>query len=888
MKTLIMPLRKSGFIALLVLSFLSESNARTYYSRQSGLWSVNTSWSTVTYGSPVNAGTFPQRGDVVFIGDGHNISMNVNSVTASITIGQGSSGSLLYSNYLTFLMVVAGNITVNSGAAFGYASNSSRMHNLFISGSIINNGSVDLYVDANDYVNVTFNSAINSVISGTGSWDLNRVTVFKSTLISYRLEATVLAFETAIRELVVGFGTYVHNNRFTYNVNPALGDFTVGPNAIIQVMDGVLHLSPNSNYVYLQGQITVTAGTMRIGSATGNFGLRYDQSGAGIPAIDVTGGTLSVYGGITYRSGNSGDPLRFSQSGGNVLLNSGSTGTNLEVFNVGNSASSRFTMSAGTITLQKPGSGAGLTDFNICGTSGTVTVSGGTVVFGNASTASGSTFKFTPYGTVNHPNFRVSGPAAAIVTLCPVANSTSDFRVMSLNIDANKIFDNRSVSGTTGDSRNIILTDNFDGLHAFYNNGTFTPRTGTITLQGGEGLWIGGSSTTSFYNLTLNNSMGSNLTQTIQISNTLLMLDGVMFSSAATPVVCLAGAASNIGSSISYVDGPMQQLVASSSAQSINFPVGKNGAYRPIILAVQHSSVATVTYTSEVWNNSARAMGYSLPPTLTWVSDIRHYTITRSAVANLSNARVTLSYGADDFVTDFSNLRVARDNGASAWLDLGGVGTANGTGSITSANFNGFNNYFTLANASGGVNPLPVEFVKFNGLAQGNLVMLDWTTATEVNSDFFEVQRSGDGHEFIPIGRVMAKGFSNSISDYQFKDVQPLKGMSYYRLRQVDRDGTDEFTNIVAVNFTKSTLSVFPNPVADKIIRMVLPEQENGVLVANLFDMTGKNVQYIGNVLTDGYSRQFQIDASLLPGTYLLKVSDGKGQEWQEKVVLTF
>ena len=245
MKTLIMPLRKSGFIALLVLSFLSESNARTYYSRQSGLWSVNTSWSTVTYGSPVNAGTYPQRGDVVFIGDGHNISMNVNSVTASITIGQGASGSLLYSNYLTFLMVVAGNITVNNGATFGYASNSSRMHNLFISGSIINNGAVDLYVDANDYVNVTFNSAINSTISGTGSWDLNRVTVFKSTLTSYRLEATVLAFETAIRELVVSFGTFAHNNRFTYNVNPALGDFTVGPNAIIQVMDGVLHLSPN-------------------------------------------------------------------------------------------------------------------------------------------------------------------------------------------------------------------------------------------------------------------------------------------------------------------------------------------------------------------------------------------------------------------------------------------------------------------------------------------------------------------------------------------------------------------------------------------------------------------------------------------------------------------
>lgn len=888
MKTFIMPLRKSGLIVLLILSFISESNAITYYSRQSGLWSVNSTWSTVTYGSPVNSGTYPKRGDVVFIGDGHNISMNVNSVTASITIGQGTSGSLMYSNYLTFLMVVAGNITVNNGATFGYASNSSRTHSLFISGSIINNGTVDLYFDSNDLVNVTFNSTVNSFISGVGGWDLNRVTVFKSTLTSYRLEVTVSAFELAIRELVVSYGTYAHNNKASYNVNPSFGDITVGPNAIFQVMDGGLNLSPSANYVYLQGQLVVSGGTMRIGSTAGTQGIRYDQNGTVIPTIDVTGGSLVVYGGITYRAGNAGDPVRFNQSNGTILLNSGTSGTSNEVFNITNSASSRFTMSGGTITLQKPGTGFGVSDFSLCGSSGTVTVSAGVVIFGNTNTTSGSTFKFTPYATALHPNFRVSGPAAAVVTLRPTNNATANVQLLSLNIEANKIFDNRSASGTTGDSRNIILVDNFDGVHAFFNNGTFNARTGTVTLQGNEGLWIGGSTITSFYNLTINNPLGVSLSQTANVSNSLLMSNGVMYTSAATPIVCLSGASSNIGSSISYIDGPMKQIVASAAAQTINFPVGKGSAYRPIIMAVQHSSAASVTYTSEVWNNSARAMGYTLPPTLSWVSDVRYYTIERTSVANLTNARVTLSYGVDDWVTDFSNLRVARDNGSSAWLDLGGVGTANGTGSITSANFNGFNTYFTLANATGGVNPLPVEFTSFTGNANGNYVALNWTTATEVNSDYFDVQRSTDGKEYRSIGRVTAKGNSNQVTNYQFNDMNPPMGISYYRLLQADRDGKIDFSTTVMVRFDKTTLGIFPNPVTSGSITFNLPGILNDVIDINVVDMTGKIVYKLENFNIENQAGRLKLEINLIPGTYFLQVLNRTGNSWQEKLLVSY
>ena len=873
---------------MLLLSVFSNSFGRTYYSRQSGLWSVSGTWSTVGYGNATNTGTFPQRGDVVFIGDGHNVTMNVNSVTASITVGQGTSGSLIYSNYLTFLMVIAGDLTVNSGATFGYSSNSSRMHNCYVSGNLINNGTIDLYVDANDFVNLTFNSRVNSIVSGTGSWDLNTVTLFKSTLKSYRLEATSNAFELAIRNLVVSYGTYVHNNSGTYNVNPSGGNLTVGPDAVFESRTGTLHLSPGNDYVYLQGELYVTGGTLRIGASRGLQGLRYDQDGSQIPGVTVSSGSLNVYGGISYRSGSSTEPFRFSQSGGSVLLNTGSTGTSGNVFQINNNASSRFVLSAGTITLQKPNtSGTSVADFDFCGSAGLISITGGTLYFGNSSTANGAVFTFNPYSGATMPDTRISGLVARAITLAPMANATANYQFKSLYIELNKIFDNRSASGTGSDTKSMTITGTYDGVRAFYNAGTFTPRTGTVILGGSAAQRIDGTVSTTFYNLTINNSSGCDLGLTTNVSNLLTMSNGIMNTSLAAPIVCLSTGSSTIGSSVSYVNGPMQQQVASASSQTINFPIGKNGAYRPMILAVLHSSAATVTYTSEMFNTSARALSYSLPPSLGWVSDVRNYSITRTAVANLTNARITLSYGSDDFVTDPNNLRVARDNGSSAWLDLGGTGTSAGTGSITSSNFNGFNTFFTLANAVGGVNPLPVEFLSFNALVSKEKTKLDWSTATEYNADYFEVQRSTDGMSFHPIGIVKATGFSNTLRQYFFTDQNPSVGVNYYRLRQVDRDGQFEFSPIRAVQVFKVRMGVYPNPVAGSTLRVNLSNGLTEAISGELYDLTGKLVTHLNHMGFDGADTGFEIAGSLTAGTYLLKITDVNGQIWQEKVIIS-
>lgn len=888
MRTILLPNPKTYVIALIaILGLTIQGNARTYYSRTNGgLWTVSSTWSTVTYGNATNAGTYPQRGDVVFIGDGYTVVMNMNAVCASITVGQGVSGEIQISPFLAWTMTIAGTLTVNTGARFVYSGNNARTHSLFISGNIVNNGTIDLYSDADDLMNITFNSRVNSVVLGTGSFDLNRVTLFKSTLTSYTLEAQTNLFETAIRQLVVTYGTYIHNNPGTYQVNLTAGNFTLPENGVIRVPQGILHLTPRNQFLFLEGTIDVTGGTLRVGSAAGTGGIAYSKNGALAPRMYVSAGTLEVYGAIANKTGSTTDPFIVQISGGNVICQSGTTATNRSSFQINDVAGSSFTMSGGTITIQRPNLSAGATsDFNVCGSAGTVAVTAGTVEFGNLSTANGANFNFTPYSGVILPNFKVTGNSARTGSLFPSAGSTSNFILLSLYIDVNKTFDINSISGATGSTRTMQLYDNYDGINAFYNDGTFNARNSTVLMQAIEGQWLSGTSLTTFYNLTINNPFGASLGAPQKVSNSFVLTNGIVFTTATNLLTITSTGTSTIGSSLSYVDGPIAHEVSSLATQTLNIPVGKLGAYRPIILAVRHTSLATVTYTTEAFNLSARSLGYSLPSSLGWVSDVRHYTIDRSPVANLMNARITLSYGADDYVNDFTNLRVAQDNGASAWVDQGGIGTANVTGSITSANFSSFSRRFTLANSTGGINPLPVEFVGFDVKAQNNQAKLSWTTASEKNADFFEIQRSFNGNEFIPIGFVKASGNSNDLKHYYFNDQISNQSVIYYRIRQVDFNGEFMYSETKLLkNSSIKSFDIFPNPASSNNFNLEIPTSRFGDVKVSILDYAGR---LIVTKKVDNLSDVIGSDQiSLTQGIYLVSMEDDGGNLWQNKLVI--
>lgn len=107
---------------------------------------------------------------------------------------------------------------------------------------------------------------------------------------------------------------------------------------------------------------------------------------------------------------------------------------------------------------------------------------------------------------------------------------------------------------------------------------------------------------------------------------------------------------------------------------------------------------------------------------------------------------------------------------------------------------------------------LPIELLDFKAVQEGHVVRLDWATATETNNDHFVVQRSRDGTMFEDVKRVEGAGNSLNTLFYTSTDEHATTGMNYYRLQQVDHDGTTTCSDMVAVEFQKTDLVVYPNP----------------------------------------------------------------------------
>jgi hypothetical protein len=96
--------------------------------------------------------------------------------------------------------------------------------------------------------------------------------------------------------------------------------------------------------------------------------------------------------------------------------------------------------------------------------------------------------------------------------------------------------------------------------------------------------------------------------------------------------------------------------------------------------------------------------------------------------------------------------------------------------------------------------PLPVELTAFNVEAKEKTNRIYWTTATEQNSDYFDVERSVNGGEWDNVGRIQSAGNSSSTIHYELEDRSFEPTINYYRLKQVDFDGTTKYYNIVSID----------------------------------------------------------------------------------------
>ncbi len=169
--------------------------------------------------------------------------------------------------------------------------------------------------------------------------------------------------------------------------------------------------------------------------------------------------------------------------------------------------------------------------------------------------------------------------------------------------------------------------------------------------------------------------------------------------------------------------------------------------------------------------------------------------------------------------------------------------------------------------------PLPVELTRFDATAKAAGVSLNWATATEKNSDRFEIQRSATGEAFETRGTVKGQGSTTMAHNYSFVDSRPLAGTSYYRLRQVDTDGTFSFSPVVAVQTEASTqVAFYPNPSANQLI---MPAGV-GAVQYRIFNALGQTL--LSGKATDND----RLDITSLPtGPFFLELSGAAGHHTQ-------
>jgi hypothetical protein len=168
---------------------------------------------------------------------------------------------------------------------------------------------------------------------------------------------------------------------------------------------------------------------------------------------------------------------------------------------------------------------------------------------------------------------------------------------------------------------------------------------------------------------------------------------------------------------------------------------------------------------------------------------------------------------------------------------------------------------------------LPVTLIGFRVNRVENLTMLNWQTSGEINSDFFEVQQSGDTRKWNALGKVKAATESRTHQDYSFQDAASREGIQYYRLKMVDADGSFAYSAIRSIDLGSTELiSAYPNPVVDKV------RIGTNVALASLkvTDLSGRSILELSKPKPD---QEFNMK-NYPAGTYLvqIKTADGKSQ----------
>lgn len=619
--------------------------------------------------------------------------------------------------------------------------------------------------------------------------------------------------------------------------------------------------------------------------------------------LNLTGSSPDVFNSTIQFIGASSSSLRIGYGAqctlnGNVTLSNPSGLDNLAFgifFGNGSTTGGISILTSGTMSTSTPFNGVlQFENFTQTG-SGAINLS-----------MSASTARLVVYASTFKGNFSADARRLELTssTFGGSTNSFTSKTTVALVHSATSqcTFGTAGVPGTTTFDKSTNNNSNFQiensgGVGTYYNNliirysgGGATPRVvfggfsncyadvswnNTSTTAIGLGsVWFSGSADqtvsavagqATFFSVTMQKTGTGkvNLNTPLICNGDIKFNNGIISSSVNTNYVQL-NSWSGTPTNASHVDAPVQKV----GNTAFTFPTGNLGMYGPMQITAPSSAS---TFQARFARSSPRSLDPDRGAGLVTVSDCEYWTLDRTV--GTGSVDVSLSWGlpssSNCIITNTSELRVAQYDG-SQWIDKGNnvafLSGNNSSGSIRSGTgmVTSFSpNMFALASSTAN-NPLPVELLSFDGHAEDAGVLLTWATATELNNDRFELEHSSSGLDFTTITSIQEKKIGSLGASYEYFDRRAVPGNNYYRLKQVDINGTTHVLKVINVmQKNYMALTIYPNPATNSDM-ISLSKKGNFTLVNSL----GKVVIRLEQ--TD------ELDTSALkPGTYALISDDG-------------
>jgi hypothetical protein len=267
-------------------------------------------------------------------------------------------------------------------------------------------------------------------------------------------------------------------------------------------------------------------------------------------------------------------------------------------------------------------------------------------------------------------------------------------------------------------------------------------------------------------------------------------------------------------------------------------------------------------------------------------------TVNISADVNYSGcgSPITLNiYGTMNFNTNGVQFRLPP--GSTVFVGSGGSinKTFPGGGSSTLISVGGTNVWTAGDGTVSGPIVLPIELLSFGAVQANAAIHIKWATATEINNDYFTLERSKDGITFTTVSIIKGAGNSTNVINYSTIDNNPHSGISYYRLKQTDYNGNYSYSKITAVDYkgTESfDLNLFPNPTDGKEINMEIVSSLKDRIVINIIDIRG-SIIYSNSIFVteDTNKHSIVLENKLAAGVYFVSAVS-KNEVYSKKLVV--